>query len=383
MQISISGMKILFLDTKPIRRGAQVFLDDLSRQFEERNTAVKKVYLYEYNEDVKLDLQQQDSELNGNESHLFEKVPTIHPGLLIKLIKVIRQFKPDIILLNGSRTLKYGAAAKLFLPSTIKWIYRIIDSPKFWNRNPVKKWYYRNLVLSQIDAAVGVSAASLNDMISLHGFKKPSTVIHRAINDDKFRSSPQRNQSRSQLGLGENEKVVLFLGNLTPQKRPDRFIEIIHLIKQSIPEIKALIVGDGILKTETEQKTSSLGLSDNIRFCGYQKDVVPFIAASDLLILSSDTEGLPGVVLECGFMGIPTVSGDVGGIKECVDNGTTGFVLQDKLPASYADKAIQLLSDDALRNTMGEKQKIKVKSDFTMEKVIGKYNSFFEKMSKS
>jgi glycosyltransferase involved in cell wall biosynthesis len=82
-------------------------------------------------------------------------------------------------------------------------------------------------------------------------------------------------------------------------------------------------------------------------------------------------------------MGIPTISGDVGGIKECVDNGATGFVLQDKLPASYADKAIQLLSDDALRNTMGEKQKIKVKSDFTMEKVIGKYNSFFEKMSKS
>jgi glycosyltransferase involved in cell wall biosynthesis len=383
MKISISGMKILFLDTKPIRRGAQVFVDDLSKQFEAQGFEVKKVYLYTYDDDVKLDLLPQDSELNGNESHIFEKVPTIHPGLLKRLIANIRKFDPDIVMLNGSRTLKYGAAAKKFLAKKTKLVYRIIDSPKFWNPNPIKQWYYRNLVLSQIDAAVGVSAASLADMISLHGFNKPSTVIHRAIIDAKFASVPQRKESRIELGLYENDKVVLFLGNLTPQKRPDRFIAIVHQIKNHIPGIKALMVGDGILRAESEKQVAELGLNDNIQFCGYQKEVNRFIIASDILILSSDTEGLPGVVLECGYLGIPTVSGNVGGIKECVETGVTGFVIENKEPENYVEKVLLLLQNENTRMTMGEKQREKVRTGFTMEKVIHKYISFFEQISKS
>lgn len=376
-------MRILFLDTKPIRRGAQVFLDDLSRQFVAKNAVVKKVYLYRYDLDVKLELMPGDSELNGDDSHIFEKIPTVHPRLVKKLVQVIREFEPDVILLNGSRTLKYGAAAKRFLPSRIKWVYRIIDSPKFWNRNPFKQWYYRNLVLSQIDAAVGVSAASLNDMVTLHGFKKPSTVIHRAINEEKFNQVPEKKEARHSLGLNQDDKVILFLGNLTPQKRPDRFVEIINALHKQIPNTKALIVGDGVLREETEKQVSNLDLNQQVIFCGYQKDVTRFIAASDLLILSSDTEGLPGVVLECGYLGVPTVSGDVGGIRECVETGVTGYVLDDKKTSSYVEKAVELLTDETCRKSMGEKQQQKVKSGFTMDKVIDKYDGFFTTIAKS
>jgi len=67
-------MKLLFLDTKPIRRGAQVFVDDLSQHFHEEGVSIKKVYLYAYHESVKLSLLDQDTELNGNEHHIFEKI---------------------------------------------------------------------------------------------------------------------------------------------------------------------------------------------------------------------------------------------------------------------------------------------------------------------
>jgi len=383
LHIKIQFMKLLFLDTKAIRRGAQVFLDDLSHQFLAKGVEVKKVYLYQYDDAVKLDLLPQDVELNGNENHFFEKVPTIHPKLLHQFIQCVREFQPDVILLNGSRTLKYGAAAKKFIPAKTKLVYRIIDSPKFWNRNPFKKWYYRNLVLSQIDAAVGVSAASLNDMVSLHGFSKPTTVIHRAIDENKFHPLPDKQESRNMLGLREEDKVVLFLGNLTPQKRPDRFLEIIQLIKKEIPQVKGMIVGDGVLRSATETLVETLKLQDNITFCGYQKAVNPFIVASDILVLSSDTEGLPGVVLESGYLGVPTVSGDVGGIKECVENGKTGFVVDEKDPALYASKAILLLNDNAMREKMGSLQREKVQTGFTLEKVINNYTAFFTKISKS
>jgi len=373
-------MKLLFLDTKPIRRGAQVFVDDLSQHFHDEGVLIKKVYLYAYHEKVKLSLLDQDIELNGNENHIFEKFPTINPGLLFRLITTINAFNPDFVLLNGSRTLKYGAAAKPFLYKNTKLIYRIIDSPIFWNRSALKQFYYRKLVLSKIDAAVGVSRASLNDMVSLHGYKKPTTVIHRAIQESKFKLVLSKDSSRTKFGIKNSDKVLLFLGNLTPQKRPDRFVDIIKLVKQNFPDIKAWIAGDGVLRKETEKLVIKYDLQNNIKFWGYQQNVTALISASDLLVLSSDTEGLPGVVLECGYLGVPAVSANVGGINECLENGKTGYVVQTQNPADYAKYIIELLNDEEKRITMGLLSMKKVKSGFTMDMVAEKYLQFFHSL---
>ena len=373
-------MKLLFLDTKPIRRGAQVFVDDLSQHFHEEGIFIKKVYLYAYHESVKLNLLDQDTELNGNEKHFFEKIPTIHPGLLFRLITIINAWNPDFVLLNGSRTLKYGAAAKPFLYKNTKLIYRIIDSPKFWNRSALKQFYYRKLILSNIDAAVGVSQASLNDMVALHGYNKPTTVIHRAIQENKFRNVPSKENSRLKFNVAATDKVLLFLGNLTPQKRPDRFVEIIKLVKQDFPEIKAWIVGDGVLRQETEAMVLQYDLQNNIKFWGYQQNVTSLISASDLLVLSSDTEGLPGVVLECGYLSVPAVSANVGGINECLENGKTGYVVQTQNPEEYANYILELLNNEEKRKSMGELSMQKVKAGFTMDMVAEKYLEFFHSL---
>src|SRR5690606_29417744 len=64
--------------------------------------------------------------------------------------------------------------------------------------------------------------------------------------------------------------------------------------------------------------------TSNLFFHGYQQDVSPYLAAADILVLTSDTEGLPGVVLEAAHFSVPTVASEVGGIKECLINGKTG-----------------------------------------------------------
>ena len=373
-------MKLLFLDTKPIRRGAQVFVDDLSQHFHNDSISIKKVYLYAYNETVKLNLLKQDTELNGNENHFFEKIPTVHPALLINLIRIINAWNPDFVLLNGSRTLKYGAAAKPFLKKNTKLIYRIIDSPKFWNRSILKQSYYRKLILPKIDAAIGVSQSSLNDMIALHGYNKPTTVIHRAIQENKFINVPSKESCRLKFNVKSTDKVLLFLGNLTPQKRPDRFVEIIKSVKQHFPEIKAWIVGDGVLLQKTQTLVLNYNLHNNITFWGYQQNVNEIIAASDLLVLCSDTEGLPGVVLECGYLGVPTVSANVGGINECLENEITGYVVQTQNPEDYANYIIELMNNEETRKSMGELSMKKIKSGFTMDMVANKYLAFFNSL---
>jgi hypothetical protein len=145
-------MKIILLDTYPVRRGSQVFFEELGQTLLEKGIDVKKVYLYKYESDVKIHLNKQDVVLNGEQNHLFEKFPTVQPSLLIKLIKIVNDFKPEVIILNGSRTLKYAAFAKPFFKQKTKLIYRIIDSVVFWNPSSIKQFYYKNIIHKKIES---------------------------------------------------------------------------------------------------------------------------------------------------------------------------------------------------------------------------------------
>lgn len=372
-------MKILFLDTRPIRRGAQVFLDDLSKEIIKNGHRVKKVYLYVGEGKGKLRLNEEDVELDGNDSHFFEKFPTINPFLYRKLSKEVKKYQPDLILLNGSRTLKYGAFLKRLNPEQ-KLVYRIIDSVSFWNPHAYKQFYYRRLIMPQIDAAIGVSKASLIDVQQLHNFKKPARVVHRAISIEEFAKVPSRAVLRQKFNLKEDDKVVLFLGNLTPQKRPDRYLQVIEKLKQQHPKLKSWIVGDGVLRQESEKMAKTLNISDNVTFWGYQQKVGEYIAAADILLLASDTEGLPGVVLEAGYFGVPTVSTEVGGIREALEDGVSGFITEKNVE-ELVEKADLLLRDEDLRNRFGNVAKDKVMNDFNVKKIAEQYIEFFKKVS--
>ena len=69
-------------------------------------------------------MNEQDVVLNGEQIHIFEKFPTVQPALLIKLIKIVNDYRPEVVILNGSRTLKYAAFAKPFFKQKTKLIYR-------------------------------------------------------------------------------------------------------------------------------------------------------------------------------------------------------------------------------------------------------------------
>jgi len=372
-------MRIILLDTYAVRRGSQVFFEELGESFLEKGIDVKKVYLYKYESDVKIHLNQQDVVLEGEQKHLFEKFPTVQPTLLLKLIKVVNDYKPEVIILNGSRTLKYAAFAKSFFKQKTKLIYRIIDSVVFWNPSSIKQFYYKNIILKNIDAAIGVSQSSLNDVIKLYKFKKLNTVIHRCFNSSKVNLSDV--ELLSKLSKERQDKIIiLFLGNLTKQKRPERFIETIKLLESKYDNCFGWIVGDGVLRNDIETKVNELEIGHRIVFWGYQKNVFPFIANADILLLTSDTEGLPGVTLEAGYFKVPTVCPNVGGVKEFIENDSYGLVLDNSKPESFAHSISMLIDEPDLRNIIGENAKRKVIEAFDMEVISKKYVDFIKKV---
>jgi glycosyltransferase involved in cell wall biosynthesis len=344
------NLRVLFLDTRPIRRGAQVFVHELKSRFKEEGIAVKRVFLYKELNYENLSLDETDIVLPFKDNNIFEIFPTVHPFIIILLANEIKVFSPDIILCNGSRTLKYAAAIKRFYPSIkSRWIYRVIDSAVYWNRKSLTQLYYKYWVIPAMDAAVGVSQRSLDDMIQHYFFKKPSICIPRAINIDYFANYIPETDARDEVGIPENAFVLLFLGNFTSQKRPDRFIDIINTVKESIPCVHGLMVGDGPLRSAVSNQISTLHLENYITCVGYKKDVRPWIAMSDVLLLTSDTEGMPGVVLEAAAMRKSTISNNIGGIKEIISDQVNGFIVRNRDVDEFISKIIELNLSAELR----------------------------------
>lgn len=390
--------RILILDTSPIRRGAQVFAQELALSLKSKGYEVRRVYLFFADQSMSVSLEENDKVLPFSEISSFEKFPTFQLRILRKLKSEIESFKPQIILCNGSKTLKYGAWLKVFgLTRKSKVVGRFIDDAVFWNGKGVKKWAY-SYWLSQLDGMVSVSQASSDSIIQHYNFQKPNTVIHRVFDPKKFENAPCREEARKLLGIVEQDEVLLFLGNLTSQKRPDRFIEIVSHLSKSRPNLKALIVGDGPMKKDLEYQVSSikrhehesgahgfeksnvLHLASCVFFAGYQQDVAPYLAASDLLILTSDTEGLPGVVLEAAHFAVPTVSTEVGGIKECLIDGETGILIPDRSVSGFCDKINFLLDQPETRKSTGSKAKTFVAQNFRMDQVAEQYLDFFRSL---
>ena len=372
-------MKILFIDTEPIRRGAQIFISELSSFLVQSGEQTKIIYIYQNPKDSEtVFLPHNSIVLEGDKHSSLEKVPGLNPALVRKLLKEVKAYSPDIIVSNGSRTLKYSALLRQFYKGDTKWIVRWIDDAVYWNPGIASKWIYRNLIMSQFDAAIGVSEASLESMIRHYGFKKPTEVIHRVFNPNKFKNSPSREVARRNLGLDDRDEVLLFLGNLTSQKRPDRFLEIVKILAKTRPNLKALIVGDGELGVAIQSQIANF--KSQILFFGYQQDVSPYLASADILVLTSDTEGLPGIVLEAAHFEVPTIATKVGGISECLIDGETGFLIPDRSIVAFSQKINQLLDSPNQRIQLGQNAKKFISQHFRMDLVAQQYLDFFQQI---
>jgi glycosyltransferase involved in cell wall biosynthesis len=108
------------------------------------------------------------------------------------------------------------------------------------------------------------------------------------------------------------------------------------------------------------------GLEDRVHFLGQRMDVPDLLRASDMLILPSDNEALPTVLIEAGASALPVVATCVGGIPEIVEDSATGMLIPPRDPAALAGAIRRLVDDPALAQAMGQHAYERVRSIFTL-----------------
>lgn len=163
-------------------------------------------------------------------------------------------------------------------------------------------------------------------------------------------------KSKGGNGNGNGQVRILFAGRLTQQKRPDRFLQVLQKIVQRSPNLnfKATIVGDGPLRHGLEKRAESLRLTPKyLEFLGELADLRSTYLEADMLVLTSDWEGTPNVVLEAMASSMPVVATRVGGVPDIVEHGKTGYLAEPHDEDSMVENIASLITDSTLRAKLG------------------------------
>ena len=138
---------------------------------------------------------------------------------------------------------------------------------------------------------------------------------------------------------------LIWTGRLVEVKRMDIFLQAVKNVVDKIPDVRAVIVGDGKLNEELRRMVCDLGIDRNVSFAGYQDDIENWLRKSKVFVLTSDSEGLSLSMMEAMMCGLPVVASDVGDLGDLVENGVNGYLVPRRSPDLFADRIIELLTD--------------------------------------
>lgn len=374
-------MRILQLAQKPQRRGAEVFAHQLGEWLRSDGHEVRHAWLYRYDGDEPLAAGADDAPLGYREASPLERLPCGNPALLAALHRLVRRWRPHVVQANGGRSVKYAAMLTLLSPGR-NWqlVYRNIDSPRFWVRGAARKLYMGKLVMPRLDGVVGVSRQTLDEVYDFYRLSAPGVFIPNGVDLAPLADPADREEVRRRHDTPPDAPVLLLFGALTAQKRPERFLRLVRTLRDGGEPVVGWLLGDGPARGELEALAAELGIADAVRFLGYRQRVADPVAAADLFVSTSDTEGIPAAVLEASYLRLPVVGFAVGGMHECVIDGETGLLAPAGDEAALAERVRRLLGDAEARRRMGAAGRRFVEDGFSIDSVGRRYLAFYRQL---
>lgn len=237
---------------------------------------------------------------------------------------------------------------------------------------------YYQVVKYSIEHSDGVTAVSDNlqqQTIDYFKIGKPIEVIHNFFipRRELIGKKPLRDQF-----IQGDEKLLIHASNFRSVKRPEDVVQIFLKVRKKV-KCKLLFLGTGAGIEGVRQLVHDHNIESEVFFLGENREIDPYVASADLMLLPSSQESFGLVALEAMSYGVPVIATRVGGVPEVIEHGKTGYLSEPGDISTMANYAIELLSDpDGYQNMSRAAQK-RAMEQFCVSKILPEYVAFYEK----
>lgn len=254
-------------------------------------------------------------------------------------------------------------------------VHRITGIPLVLTHHSMNTWQstlHRSIGRWADEQADAVIAVADNIGASIQGNGVGARVIPNGVRaPSHVRTAREIRERRAAFGLGADDYVVSFVGRMTADKNPIRFVEVAGRTAARVPDVRFIMLGDGPLRPSVEESAVANGLDGRLVLAGFQPDAVDLHPIADVLALTSDSEGSPLAVLEAMAAGRPVVATRVGDVPRQVIHGETGFVVARDDLDGFVD-ALVALRDPEVRRRLGAAGRARVKQHFSQQRMIAR-----------
>ena len=312
----------------------------------------------------------------------FKYLPKLLRWLIFgyETISIIKKIKPDVILTQGIQvhglfSVLSGIRPILLMPWGSDWA---IVAHKNSAMRLLSRYVVNHVDLVQIDCEVGKRT-----ILELSQGKVKSEdilVFPQGIELDVFKPKAEiRKSLRDQLEWND-KKVLIMTRQLKPIYGIDIFLKAVAQIIKEVPDVRALIVGDGPLELELKNLASSLGLGKFVRFTGRvdRQELVKYLNAGDIYVSTSYSDGTSLCLLEAMAVGLSAVVTDVPANLEWIENGYNGFVARRGFTDDVAEALQKLVNNSSLCRTFGDRNVTIAKERADWDKNFDKMLRMFE-----
>ena len=285
---------------------------------------------------------------------------------VIALRRLIREHAINIVHINGLMNLQAAMAA------------RAEKVPLVWHLNDVET---RPIVFGLLPCLVqrwadGVAVAA--QAVGRHCFPSGNRlngrmhILYAPVDTGKFHARADDLSVREGLGLGPERPLIGIVGNFSPGKGIEYFVEAAALIKRRHPEAKFLVVGERLENRKAYcdmvlKKARELGVTNDVIFSGRRTDMPAVYRAMTVYVQASEAEACPMAVMEACASSVAVVATDVGGTRELIEDGISGLLVEPRNPVQIADSVCRVLSDPKFAQELGLAGAHRMRESFSLD----------------
>jgi glycosyltransferase involved in cell wall biosynthesis len=311
-------------------------------------------------------------------THLLEHHTPNLPAMVRETAHRLRAESADLLCCHGYKADVVGllAARRIGIP--------VIGVSRGWTGDTWKVRRYEQVdraCLRRMDRVVCVSEGQAVKVRSAGVSSDRVVVVRNAIRPERF-ACPDPAARAELMGMFPNppERIVGAAGRLSSEKGFEVLVDAAASVVRTDSSIGFIHFGDGHLRDRLAVRVRDLCISERFVWGGFRDDLDRLIAAWDLAVLPSYTEGLPNIALEAYCAGVPVVGTAVGGIPEVVEDGLSGYLVPPGDPQTLASRIVAALSSEDRRRSMGEHGRKRVANDFTFPRMATQYRQLFEEL---